>query len=72
MDIINQAIIVLAFDDIETYGLQDSMEHAVLGDCRNRWYDKGYTAIISKTGLIGSTHDHIHLDAYIAREIMKL
>ena len=36
VDLINQAIMVIALDDVETFGLQDSMEHAVLGDCKNR------------------------------------
>ena len=71
VELINQAIMVLSFDDVETFGLQDSMEHAVLGECKNRWYDKSLLLVMSNTGLFGSSHDHMHMDANMATEIMK-
>lgn len=72
INIINEAICAFAFDDIKTYNLQDSCEHAILGDCVNRWFDKSCTAIVSSTGIIGTNSDHLHLDGNVGTTMLQI
>lgn len=65
MDIIEQAMFAFALDDAEPTTITELCREGLVGNSRNRWFDKSMTHISFKNGTISCNCDHAPHDAMI-------
>ncbi|XP_074605471.1 peroxisomal carnitine O-octanoyltransferase-like isoform X2 [Brevipalpus obovatus] len=59
---IEEALLVITFDDSEPLTQEELLQEAMCGDCMNRWADKSMTTIVFRNGLMAGSGDHTPFD----------
>jgi hypothetical protein len=80
LDLIEKSLYIIALDDCVTENLEETVKYALYKNAKNRFFDKAYTLLITKNGLVSSNTEHSAYDGicsatvsnYIATETPKL
>ncbi|OQR95058.1 choline/Carnitine O-acyltransferase [Achlya hypogyna] len=65
LEIIEKAILVIALDESSPASNEDIARNCLLGDGRNRWYDKPVNLVVHENGRTGINGQHAWADALV-------
>lgn len=65
LELIQQSMMCVVFDDHCPEDEAEVFKHALAGDSTNRWFDKSLSMIFFKNGLVASNCDHSPMDAMV-------
>ncbi|XP_035667620.1 peroxisomal carnitine O-octanoyltransferase-like [Branchiostoma floridae] len=65
LSVIEKSIVVLAFDDAMPKDMGEVLHQALVGSCKNRWFDHIHTEVFFKNGLFASHIEHTPADGMV-------
>ncbi|KAJ7319508.1 hypothetical protein OS493_035818 [Desmophyllum pertusum] len=65
LDLIETSLFALVLDENEPSTETEVCREAVVGDCRNRWFDKSVSILVFKSGRLATLCDHTPFDGVV-------
>eukprot|EP00794_Sanderia_malayensis_P003570 gene3570-4074_t len=69
VDTINKSLVVFILDDKSPKTVTEVVDETIMGDCKNRWFDKGMQLVVYQNGFIGNNNDHVHVDGFMVVDL---